>query len=175
MRHSDAAINSSMSIAPPTRPRGMQRPTSFTALIPLSGFLLPLAPRLARADLAAVDLAAIAVSAQLNLHAAASTQEEPRWLNIHAVELRALRTATGTWAGASYAAFTRRETPTDCGLGHESRTLHGLSIENGPEGPSLADRRRGAPRSTGTKPRPHRRIDADSGRRSHELGQKCRR
>jgi hypothetical protein len=100
MRHADAGDRSSAPLAPSARPLRMHGTTSRATLVTLSRLLLPLAPGRGRARLSTVALPAVAVPTQRDLREASSAQEQAgSGLNVHGIELRALRSAAGTVPG----------------------------------------------------------------------------
>lgn len=102
MRHADAEAGSSAPLTPSTRPLRMHGTTSRAALVTLSCLLLSLAPGGGRARLSAVALPAVAASTQTRRHLreASSAQEKAGGgLNVHGIELRALRIAASTASG----------------------------------------------------------------------------
>jgi hypothetical protein len=100
MRHADADARSSAPLAPSARPLRMHGATSLTTLVTLSCLLLSLAPGRGRARLSAVALPAVAAPTQRNLREASNAQEQAGGgLNVHGIELRALRSAASTVSG----------------------------------------------------------------------------
>jgi len=100
MRHADTDVRSSAPLTPSARPLRMHGTTSRATLVTLSRLLLSLAPSGGRARLSAVALPAIALPTQRHLREASSAQEEAGGgLNVHGIELRALRSAASTASG----------------------------------------------------------------------------